>query len=47
MTCEVSVILPYFNAENTLAAAVKSVLSQNFSRIKSHRNIVFIFGFNQ
>ncbi|HDR52516.1 MAG TPA: glycosyltransferase family 2 protein, partial [Mariniphaga anaerophila] len=28
---EVSVILPYFNAENTLANAVKSILNQTFS----------------
>lgn len=28
---EVSVILPYFNAENTLAAAVESMLNQTFS----------------
>jgi glycosyltransferase involved in cell wall biosynthesis len=27
---EVSVVLPYFNAENTLAAAVKSMLNQTF-----------------
>jgi glycosyltransferase involved in cell wall biosynthesis len=28
---EVSVILPYFNAENTLVAAVESMLNQTFS----------------
>lgn len=31
---EVSVILPYFNAENTLAAAVESMLNQTFTSLE-------------
>ncbi len=31
MNPEVSVILPFFNAENTLSAAVKSILNQSFT----------------
>ncbi|NQU55574.1 MAG: glycosyltransferase [Bacteroidetes bacterium] len=31
MNPEVSVILPFLNAENTLSAAVKSILNQSFT----------------
>lgn len=30
MIPEISVVLPYYNAENTLAAAVQSILGQTF-----------------
>ncbi len=34
MPPEVSVVLPFFNAENTLAAAVESILNQTFSSLE-------------